>query len=132
MAAVRRINTAPELALRRALWALGARYRLYRRELPGSPDLTFVRAKVAVFVDGDFWHGRTLAEKGVSALRSTFRPAQRAFWVAKIKRNRERDRRQTLELQDMGWVVMRVWASDVLANPRAVARRISFQLRRRA
>src|SRR5216683_2453304 len=84
MAAVRRVNTAPELALRRALRALGVRYRLHRRDLPGSPDLVFVRARVAVFVDGDFWHGRVLVDKGDFAFRSAFRRNRRAFWVTKI------------------------------------------------
>src|SRR4051812_34115001 len=92
MASVRRKNTAAEVTLRRALWHLGLRYRLHDRLLPGTPDIVFRRARVAVFVDGDYWHGRILVEQGEAALRQTFRKAHRSFWTTKIKRNVERDR----------------------------------------
>lgn len=112
-----RKDTRAELQLRRALWRRGARYRLHADELPGKPDLVFRGRKVAVFVDGDFWHGRdwpTLREK-------LARRHNASYWLAKISYNRDRDQRNTERLQDNGWCVLRFWESDVKADPSAVA-----------
>ena len=73
MSNVRAKDTKPELALRRSLWQLGLRYRLHPRGLLGRPDLVFTKARVVVFLDGDFWHGRTLLEQGREALARQFR-----------------------------------------------------------
>jgi DNA mismatch endonuclease (patch repair protein) len=103
MARVRTRDTAPEVALRRALWAAGVRgWRVHPR-VPGRPDLAFVGARVAVFVDGAFWHGHPDYYRGQSG----------AFWDAKIKRNRERDERVNAELDDLGWHVVRIWDFEV-------------------
>jgi DNA mismatch endonuclease, patch repair protein len=113
----RKKDTAHEVALRRALWKLGLRYRKHLTGLPGNPDLVFTAARVVVFCDGDFWHGREwrrlkLRLKGKH---------NAAYWVAKISRNRERDREQTAQLQAAGWLVLRFWESDILGNPEAAA-----------
>jgi DNA mismatch endonuclease (patch repair protein) len=111
MAAIGSRNTGPELALRSAMHRAGMRFRLHRRSLPGTPDVVLPRVRLAVFVDGDFWHGRLWFERG-KAPRSN-----RPFWLAKFRRNRDRDRRVDLELLAMGWTPVRVWASEVLADP---------------
>ncbi len=113
MARVGSRNTSPELALRRALWAAGLRYRLHRA-LPGTPDLSFVGARLAVFVDGCFWHG---CPRHYSA------PATRAeFWANKLRRNVDRDRRVGAELSAMGWTFVRVWEHEIRRVDEAVER----------
>jgi DNA mismatch endonuclease (patch repair protein) len=105
MAAIRRKNTKPELALRSALHAAGYRFRVdYRIDLDGGrvrPDVVFTRARVAVFVDGCFFH--RCPHHGVL-------PATNAdFWLAKLTRNVERDREQDEALRQAGWTVVRLW-----------------------
>jgi DNA mismatch endonuclease (patch repair protein) len=112
---VRNEDTEPELILRRALWKVGARgWRTHRRSLPGTPDTSFGKARIAVFVDGAFWHGHP----------SAFRPGRSAFWDRKITTNVERDRRVDEELRDRGWRVLRVWDFEVEQNLHEVVRRI--------
>lgn len=110
-------NTRPELALRRELWSLGGRYRLHVNDLPGKPDLVFVGARVVVFCDGDFWHGRDW-----SARRAKLETGSNGgYWVAKIESNIARDRKQEQELEAAGWQVIRLWESDILQDPRGKA-----------
>jgi DNA mismatch endonuclease (patch repair protein) len=110
-------DTRPELLLRRALWRLGARYRLHVAALPGRPDVVFVSAKLAVFCDGDFWHGRNWAARR----RRLSRGSNPAYWIPKILANRARDRHVMRELAALGWSVARVWETDVIRDPDAVA-----------
>jgi len=114
-----------ELALRRELWIRGLRYRLHLATLPGRPDLTFVRERVAVFCDGDFWHGRDLPAQ----IEGLLAGHNATYWVAKIARNAERDAEQTRRLQSNGWVVLRFWETDILSDPGATADRIAAVLR---
>jgi len=123
MAAVRATDNRAEVALRKALWRLGYRYRLYDRKLPGSPDLVFRSRKAVIFVDGDFWHGRILVEKGSRALRSSFRTKRRSYWVQKIHRNVRRDSEVTAALKALGWRVLRLWERDVLAHTERIVTR---------
>lgn len=118
--AVRREGTAPELTLREALQARDLRgYRLNLSSLPGCPDVAFTRWKVAVFVDGMFWHGHP----------SKFRPGRSGeYWDRKIARNQERDRRVTKRLHDLGWVVVRFWESEVEHDPSSCVDRILLAL----
>jgi DNA mismatch endonuclease (patch repair protein) len=114
MAAIRSKDTKPELALRAALRASGATgYRLHVRDLPGRPDIAFTRWKVAVFVDGVFWHGHP----------DHFDPDRATeYWRAKIARNQERDRAADAAMAASGWQVIRVWDQDVRADlPACVA-----------
>lgn len=124
MRSVRRRDTEAEIMLRRAMWGTGLRYVTHARELPGTPDVVFRGARVVVFVDGDYWHGRALVERGPLALKRTLRTPNRAFWIAKIVRNAERDRQQTAELESLGWTVLRVWERDVLRSPRKAAAKV--------
>jgi DNA mismatch endonuclease (patch repair protein) len=106
MSAVRTKNTAPELQVRRTLHALGFRYRLHERRLPGCPDIVFPRFRVAVFVHGCFWHGHRC--------RRGRRPiSNAAFWNGKIESNRERDRRNIAALRNSGWKVVVIWACSL-------------------
>lgn len=106
MAKIRGKNTKPEMAVRRAAHALGLRFRLHRRELPGTPDLIFPRWKTAIFVHGCFWHRHEGCSKaGVPKTRE-------AFWQAKFDRNVARDIRNVDALRASGWNVATVWECD--------------------
>ena len=106
MGRVRHNGTDPEISLRRALWAAGLRYRLKARSnLPGSPDILFPGAKLAVFVDGCFWHG--------CPIHGTLPKTRTEFWKSKISRNRERDAQVDVELVKMGWQVVRLWEHQI-------------------
>jgi DNA mismatch endonuclease, patch repair protein len=121
---VRSTNTEPELDLRRTLWAKRLRFQLNVSTLPGKPDIVFKRQKVAIFVDGDFWHGRdwkTLRKK----LRNR---ANGDYWIQKIKYNRSRDRIVSRKLATQGWHVIRVWEKDVKSNAVKVAEHIANYL----
>lgn len=117
MSRVRGRDTKPELALRRAIHALGLRFRVHAK-LPGRPDIVFARVRLAVFVDGAFWHGRDLAE-----LPSQLH-VRRKFWLDKIRANIERDRRKDAELRGLGFRVMRFWDDEVLKAPDVCARKV--------
>jgi DNA mismatch endonuclease, patch repair protein len=105
MSRIRSKNTKPELALRRALWEQGVRgWRVHAKAIPGKPDLAFTRWRVAVFVDGCFWHGHP----------DFFTPGKSgAYWDAKIARTQERDRIANETLVAAGWSVLRFWDFDV-------------------
>ena len=100
-------NTAPELAVRHALHALGYRYRLHVSTLPGRPDLVFPARAKAVFVHGCFWHGHDCA-RGARVPK-----ANRDYWLAKVGRNRSRDADATARLRAMGWRVETVWECEM-------------------
>jgi DNA mismatch endonuclease (patch repair protein) len=123
MSRIRGKNTKPELVLRSALHSIGLRYRLHAR-LPGHPDILFVRARVAVFVDGAFWHGRNM-----QALRGELK-VHRGFWLAKIGANVARDRKNRTALRRLGFRVLRFWDDQILDAPSKCAGKV-FQLVRR-
>lgn len=108
----RKRDTRCEVALRRALWQKGCRFLKNVASLPGRPDIVFPRARVVVFCDGDFWHGKDW-ESRQEKLRRGNNPD---YWIAKIGRNRERDQSNTTELVRQGWTVLRVWESDIRAD----------------
>ena len=123
MGAVRNRDSTAELAVRRRLWANGIRYRL-NVKLPGKPDLVFPGRKVAVFIDGDLWHGNSWRVRGLPSLEAQF-PNRTEWWVAKIRRNMARDAEVNEQLARAGWNVLRFWESDVLKDPNAVAKTIA-------
>lgn len=124
MRSVRRKDTTPEVKLRRALHALGLRYRLNRCDLPGTPDIVFPAAKCAVFVHGCFWHHHDCRYGTVPANR-------RDFWESKFTANRQRDARVEQELACSGWRVMIVWECELKtdAATHAVAKAVAEWLR---
>ena len=106
MAAIKGKNTNPELKVRKALHALGFRFRLYRRDLPGRPDIVLPRLQTAIFVHGCFWHMH-------SCRFGLVRPATNAkFWKDKRAATAERDRRKTKLLEASGWRVLVVWECE--------------------
>ena len=116
----RREGTLHEVILRRALWRMGLRFRKNVRSLPGKPDIVFTRARLAVFCDGDFWHGRNWQSLKYKLHRGWNSP----YWVAKIEGNRMRDRRNTALLMKSGWRVIRLWESTIRKDPLAAALRV--------
>ena len=107
MSHIRASNTKPEIMLRKALWHKGLRYRKYYKERIGKPDLVITRCKIAIFVDGDFWHG-----KNMDAIEKRIQ-SHRTYWLPKIRRNRERDAEVNDALTEQGWIVLRFWESDI-------------------
>jgi DNA (cytosine-5)-methyltransferase 1 len=110
-------DTTPELALRRALWARGLRYRVNATELPGKPDIVIPSARLVIFVDGDFWHGNQFRKRKLNALEEQFREtATKTYWLTKIRRNMTRDATHTSVLLSQGWSVLRFWESQLRAD----------------
>lgn len=97
-------NTQIELQLRKALFRHGYRYRVHVASLPGRPDIAFLKRRVAIFVDGDFWHGYDF-EQWAHKLSP--------FWFDKIQRNRERDSKINALLIEQGWGVIRIWEHEI-------------------
>lgn len=113
MSAVKSRDTEPELLLRSELHRRGLRYRLSSK-LPGKPDLVFSRAKVAVFVDGDMWHGHGWRERGFASMEEQFsNHRDPEFWIAKIQRNVARDQEVRLQLEALDWTVVRILESEL-------------------
>jgi DNA mismatch endonuclease (patch repair protein) len=120
MARVRSSGTDAELRLRSALWRRGLRYVL-RRKLPGRPDVVFVRARLAVFVDGCFWHG--------CPTHYTAPKANDEFWRSKLSENVDRDRRVDAALRSLGWTVLRLWEHEIEADVESAATRVERAVR---
>lgn len=110
MRSVRTKNTTAELRVRQALHAAGFRFRLHKKELPGTPDIVLPRYKMCIFVNGCFWHGHEGCSK--SALPNT----RREFWAKKIEANQERDRIVREDLKKTGWKVEVVWECRTKSN----------------
>lgn len=124
----RKTDTRPEIALRKALHAAGARFRLQRRLAKGcTPDIVFPGSKVAVFVDGCFWHGCPTHGR-----KTPWTGPNAELWAAKMERNAERDRRSTSVAVDLGWTVLRVWECEVGSDGGEAAQRVLDQLSSRA
>lgn len=101
-------DTKPEVQLRKALWRRGLRYRKNYRFLPGSPDIALTHQKIAIFVDGDFWHAKDHQEHPGEQIRT--RPE---YWVPKLTRNVEHDKEVNDALTEAGWLVLRFWESNI-------------------
>ncbi len=117
MRAVPAKHTTPERKVRKALTALGARYRLHRRDLPGSPDIVLGPRRLAIFVHGCFWHGHDCA-RGARVPKSNT-----GYWLAKVARNRARDATTVTALTALGWRAETIWECE-LKHPQAVTSRL--------
>jgi len=106
MAAVRSSNTLPERAVRSMLHRLGLRFRLHQKSLPGTPDIVLKRHMTVVFVHGCFWHSHDCSRGKVPGTRHE-------FWLPKLQRNRERDRKSVMLLHTLGWRVLTVWECEL-------------------
>lgn len=117
MGRIRGKDTEPEVLLRKALWRRGLRYRKNARAPVGRPDIVIASRKLAIFIDGCFWHG---------CPEHYVRPRSREeFWAAKLRENVERDRRQVAQLEALGWRVFRVWEHEVFESIDVIAAAIA-------
>lgn len=111
-------DTKPELLLRKELWRRGLRYRKNYKELYGKPDIVFLGARIAVFVDGKMWHGYDWEHQ-----KDDFK-SRRDYWIPKIEHNIEHDYEVTQELISLDWLVMRFWDFEIKKNPHECADKI--------
>ena len=105
---IRGKDSKPEIILRQALWKKGIIYRKNYKRLPGCPDIVLTRYKIAIFVDGDFWHARGYQDRPGSQIDTN-----QSYWQKKLARNVERDREVNDQLTEQGWLVLRFWESDI-------------------
>ena len=124
MAAIRSKDTAPERAVRRVVTALGYRYRLNRRDLPGKPDLVFGPRRKVIFVHGCFWHMHPKA----NCLDARQPKSNTGYWSAKLTRNVARDAENVRKLQALGWRVLIVWDCETKDERRIIPERPSTDL----
>lgn len=109
MTRIKAKNTSIEVILRRALWNKGYRYRKNYKALPGSPDIVLTKYKIAIFCDGEFFHGKNWEE-----LREHLKNSNNSqYWISKIARNIDRDDEVNKQLNAMGWTVLRFWGEDI-------------------
>ncbi|MGG5317819.1 very short patch repair endonuclease [Enterococcus sp. AZ072] len=104
MSKIRSTGGKAETVLAKALWHSGVRYYRNYKKLLGKPDIAITKYKIAVFVDGEFWHGYDWKNQKVKRIKSN-----RDYWIPKIEKNMERDKTVNEELQDLGWTVLRFW-----------------------
>jgi DNA mismatch endonuclease (patch repair protein) len=107
MRRIKAANTLPEMIVRHVAHSLGYRYRLHQKSLPGKPDLVFAGRRVVIFVHGCFWHGHN-CKRGARVPK-----ANRAYWLAKVGRNRERDILHEKRLNVLGWRVLTIWECEL-------------------
>ena len=105
-------DTSIEIALRKALWKKGYRYRKNFKGLPGKPDIAITKYKIAIFCDGEFFHGKDWEVKKPKLMNSK----NSDYWISKIERNMERDHENEQKLLFMGWTVIRFWGKEILKN----------------
>lgn len=125
MSSVKSRDTRPEISLRKELWRRGLRYRKNYKKLPGKPDIVFTKLKLAIFCDGDFWHGHNWAIRGYGSLEDELQRYSKS-WVDKITRNIERDERVNGELEQLGWQVLRIWESDIKADVKKCGDQVEY------
>ena len=125
MSRIRGKNSKSEMILRRALWAKNIRFRLHDKSLPGSPDIVIKKYKLAIFVDGEFWHGFEW-KKRRDRIKSN-----RLFWIPKIERNMQKDELANRALRNMEYTVFRFWSQDILKNLPKVINQIELFLETR-
>ena len=130
MAAIHSKDTKPEMIVRRGLWKRGFRYRLNHKRLPGHPDLVLRKYRTCIFVNGCFWHGHHVAlprrDDGRGKKEDVIENSEcckipktnREFWVAKIRRNKERDKEEQRRLAEMGWHCITVWECELKPQKR--------------
>lgn len=123
MSRIRSTDTAPEIALRRALHRLGFRFRLHGRRLPGKPDIVLTKYRTVIFVHGCFWHRHEGCKIATTPKSNT------EFWIEKFRRNVTRDAATVESLEASGWRVIVVWECGLNAKAAAKAAEIEMQIR---
>ena len=119
MKKVKSTGSKAEILLRKYLSSRGYRYRLHHKNVYGKPDICFVSKKIAVFVDGDFWHGRNYKKE-----KDKYQP----FWQDKIAKNMVRDRKVNKELKKQGWTVIRIWEKSLLKDLNKTTKKLLLSL----
>lgn len=131
MSAIRSKENRTEVVLRRALFESGLRFKKYASKLPGNPDIVFAKERVAVFVDGDFWHARMLREEGTETYKKKLKTSNRDYWLKKFKRRLEIDSAVNKKLGQLGWCVLRFWETDLKSDLPTAVSIIAYNIRSR-
>ena len=120
MSAIKSKDTKPEMTVRHGLWKRGFRYRLNHKRLPGHPDLVLRKYRTCIFVNGCFWHGHHINSQLMIEDSACCRipKTNREFWVAKIRRNKQRDKEEQRRLAEMGWHCITVWECELKPSKR--------------
>jgi DNA mismatch endonuclease (patch repair protein) len=121
-------NTRPEIALRKELFSRGFRYRVNYKKLIGKPDIVFTKVRLAIFVDGDFWHGNNWRLRGYDSFDDELSHYSE-YWQKKLIDNIDRDKRVNKQLARDGWIVLRYWESDIKKDLNKVANEIEHWYR---
>jgi DNA mismatch endonuclease (patch repair protein) len=122
MSSIKSKDTQPEQILGRHMWKLGLRYRKHYKIL-GKPDFAFIKYKIVVFCDGDFWHGNNWKIRGMRS-REEELSKYSTFWREKILKNIKRDKDVNVSLRKKGWKVIRFWESDIRSCPEKCAQKV--------
>lgn len=125
MQAIRSSNTAIEKKLGKILWSKGLRYRKNDKTVLGRPDFVFKKAKVAVFCDGTFWHGKNWNQEKLKI------KSNRTYWFDKIEKNIMRDKKTNKSLKKEGWLVVRFWADEINKHPHKCAVKVAQHVSQR-
>ena len=128
MSAIKSHDTRPEIALRKELWRRGLRYQKNYKGLPGKPDIVFSRPRLAVFCDGDFWHGYNWTLRGYGSLEEELNRYSKP-WADKIRKNIQRDIEVTKVLQSLGWQVLRIRESAIKADVKRCGDEVEYLYR---
>ena len=107
MSRIKAKDTSPEISLRKALWKNGIRYRKNNKTIIGNPDIAIKKYKLAIFIDGEFWHGYNWSDK------KTRIKSNREYWIKKIERNIKRDNKNNILLKNQNWTVLRYWEHEI-------------------
>jgi len=110
MSRIRSKDTKPELIVRSLLHRMGYRFRLHRKDLPGKPDIVLPKYKTAIFIHGCFWHGHKNCKRG------NIPKSNKEYWISKITKNIERDRKNILKLKKANWKVIKIWECEIERN----------------
>jgi DNA mismatch endonuclease, patch repair protein len=121
MSSIKGKNTSPELKLRKLIYSKGVRGYRVHPNIPGKPDVIFTKYKLAIFVDGCFWHKCPVHFKEPDT--------RKEFWLEKINQNVERDQIVNLKLKEAGWIVLRIWEHQIRENPDVVVTEIIDKLK---
>ncbi len=125
MKMVKSDETSPEITLRKELWKKGFRYRKNVKNIIGKPDIANRKLKIALFIDGDFWHGNQYKTRGFKTIEEQFSDvSNKEYWIKKIQRNIDRDNLVNNTLKMKGWTVIRVWESEIKNDSIGCADRI--------
>lgn len=124
MRKIRSDKTSPEILLQKLLRSKGIKFKKYDRDLPGKPDIVILNKKLAIFIDGEFWHGYRWQEK-----KKKIR-ANRAYWIPKIEKNILRDKQSNKKLKKAGWKVLRFWQQQIIKDPLKCLKKIKIALKK--